>query len=94
MKYLVKTVETFRVATETEAKQIIEDAKKDKHFSLTKYLSEYKEQKQKGEVIDSWYRITLTKEFNEEKSPESYVEITYETEPGAFPDPVDSEDEE
>ena len=34
MKYLLKTVETYRVATEDEAKKLIEDAKKDKNFTL------------------------------------------------------------
>ena len=54
MKYLLKTVETYRVATEDEAKKLIEDAKKDRNFTLVKYLSEIREQKSKGEVIDSW----------------------------------------
>ena len=37
MKYLLKkTVETYRVATEDEAKRLIEEAKKDKNFTLVK----------------------------------------------------------
>ena len=77
MKYLLKTVETYRVATEDEAKKLIEDAKKDRNFTLVKYLSEIREQKSKGEVIDSWYRVTLTKAFTDEKEPDTTVIINY-----------------
>ena len=93
MKYLLKTVETYRVATEDEAKKLIEDAKKDHNFTLVKYLSEMKEQKAKGEVVDSWYRVTLTKAFTDEKEPDCNVVINYQSYAGAFPNPI-SEDEE
>lgn len=96
MKYLLKTVETYRVATEDEAKKLIEDAKKDKNFTLVKYLSEMREQKSKGEVIDSWYRVTLTKAFTDEKEPDTTVIVNYQSYAGAFPSPKsdDMEDEE
>lgn len=97
MKYLLKTVETYRVATEDEAKRLIEEAKKDKNFTLVKYLSEMREQKSKGEVIDSWYRVTLTKAFTDEKEPDTTVTITYNSYAGVFPSPKaedDMEDEE
>lgn len=77
MKYLIKTVETYRVASENEAKQVIEDAKKDGNYFLSKYNSEYKCTKAKGEVVDEWYRVTLTKEFTSEKEPDSYADISY-----------------
>lgn len=96
MKYLLKTVETYRVATEDEAKKLIEDAKKDRNFTLVKYLSEIREQKSKGEVIDSWYRVTLTKAFTDEKEPDTTVIVNYQSYAGAFPSPKldDTEDEE
>ena len=96
MKYLLKTVETYRVATEDEAKKLIEDAKKDRNFTLVKYLSEIREQKSKGEVIDSWYRVTLTKAFTDEKEPDTTVIVNYKSYAGAFPSPKsdDTEDEE
>lgn len=78
MKYLIKTVETIRVASEQEAKEVIEQAKKDKTYTLSKYSSEYKCTKAKGEVVDEWFRVTLTKEFNAEKEPDSYVNVSYE----------------
>ena len=93
MKYLTKVVETYRVATEKEAAQVIEDAKKDSRFALVKYESVHKEKKQKGEVVDEWERVTLHKVFNDEKEPDSYVKVDYQKEPGFFPSPVDNEEE-
>lgn len=77
MKYLVQTVETYRVDQENEAKKMIEEAKEDNHFILKKYSSEYKEKKQKGEIVDTYYKVTLTKAFTDEKEPEFRTEISY-----------------
>ena len=94
MKYLVRSVETYRVANEAEAKATIEEAKADKSYSLSKYSSEYKCTKAKGEVVDEWFRVVLTKDFNVEKEPEQYVAVTYEVEPGFFPEPAIKEKDE
>lgn len=93
MKYLIKTVETYRVANEREAKQLIEDAKADHSYTLSKYSSEYKCSKQKGEVVDEWYRVILTKDFCNEKEPDVTATISYHVEQGAFPEPVNDDDE-
>ena len=76
MKYLINVVETYRVDTEAEADQLIEEAKA--VGNLSKYSCVYKEKKQKGEVIEDWYRVTLTKTFNDEKEPDNVVHISYE----------------
>jgi hypothetical protein len=94
MKYLVRTVETYRVANEAEAKKVIEEAKADRTYTLSKYSSEYKCTKAKGEVVDEWYRVILTKYFNIEKEPDKYVEVNYSAEIGYFPDPVTKEENE
>lgn len=78
MKYLLETTENYRVDNEAEAKELIEDAKNGKYYVLKKYTSQYKERKQKGEVVDAWYKVTLVKVFNEEKEPDSQVGITYD----------------
>ena len=39
MKFLIKTVEQYRVGTEEEAKQLIESAKKERSYTLAKYSS-------------------------------------------------------
>ena len=53
-KYLISVTETYRVDTETEAAKIIEEAKVDGKYVLSKYSSVKKERKQKGEIIDEW----------------------------------------
>jgi len=77
MKYLLETTETYRVADEAEAKELIEQAKKGNNYTLKKYISQYKERKQKGEIIDTWYKVTLVKDFNDEKEPEVAFEVEY-----------------
>lgn len=78
MRYLIQTTETYRVDTEDQVKEMIEEAKNDNRFLLLKYTSQYKERKQKGEVIDAWYKVTFTKGFADEKEPEATATINYE----------------
>ena len=80
MKYLVSVVETYRVDNEKEAAAAIEEAKKDTTYVLSKYTSEHKEVKAKGEVIDEYYKVTLTKLFNNIKEPDTNIEVVYEVE--------------
>ena len=93
MKYLVKTTEQYRVDSEAEAKKLIEEAKAESGYTLSKYSSEYKCTKSKGEVVDDWYRVQLIKEFNQEKEPSCSVEVSYAVEAGAFPDPIITKEE-
>ena len=65
-KYLISVTETYRVDTETEAAKIIEEAKVDGKYVLSKYSSVKKERKQKGEIVDEGYKLTLTKVFDDE----------------------------
>lgn len=94
MNYLIKTVEQYRVDTETEAKKLIEDAKAEKGYTLSKYSSEYKCAKSKDEVVDEWFKVVLTKEFNIEREPYCTVDVAYNVEAGAFPNPVSSTTDE
>lgn len=77
MKYLIQVTETYRVDTEDQVKEMIEEAKADGRFQLLKYTSQYKERKAKGEVIDAWYKVTFTKGFCDERDPEASAEIDY-----------------
>jgi len=82
-RYLIKVDETYRADSEGEATELINEAKEDGRFILSKYTSVKKEQKAKGEVIDEWYRVTLTKVFDSEKEPCGNTTIEY-TEDSAF----------
>ena len=77
-KYLVSVTENYRVDSEPEVEQMLEQAKNDDAFILSKYTSTFKEKKQKGEVIDSWYKVSLTKTFTDEKEPDRQVDIHYD----------------
>lgn len=79
-KYLVSTVETYRVDTEAEATKAIEEAKNDNSYTLGKYTSEHKERKSKGEVVDEYWKLSLTKLFNDIKEADTIVSINYEVE--------------
>lgn len=74
-KFLVRTVETYRVDSENEAAAAIEEAKHDRKFQLAKYTNEYKETKD-----DAYYKLTLTKDFNNIKEPTTSVDVIYELE--------------
>ena len=80
MRYLIQTVETYRADTEAEAQGIITEAKTAGEYALTKYASEKKEVKAKGEVIDEYFKVTLTKVFTDIKVPEAVASVIYEVE--------------
>ena len=90
MKFLIKVVETYRVDTENEVEQFISDLKEDSSFALAKYGSTHKQRKEKGEVVDEWQEVTVTKLFNDAKYPNTEVDITYEV--TGFTMPEDEED--
>lgn len=68
MRELTRVVETYKIYVEEEVKELIEEAKESSEFNLTKYTSQYKEKKQKGEVIETYYVVSLTKDFNKESA--------------------------
>lgn len=68
-QFLIKTTEVYRCDTEQEANALIKEAKESNLYTVSKTSSEIKTLKQKGEIIDEWRRVTITKVFNEEKEP-------------------------
>ena len=77
-RYLIQTTEIYRADSEIEAQEIIGAAKAAAEYTLTKYSSEKKEVKAKGEVVDEYYKISLTKAFTDIKDPEIQVDVIYE----------------
>lgn len=77
-RYLIQTTEIYRADSEIEAQEIIGAAKAASEYTLTKYSSEKKEVKAKGEVVDEYYKISLTKAFTDIKEPEVQVDVIYE----------------
>lgn len=81
MNYLIETTEIYRVDTENGAKELVEDAKRTSIVS--KYSCVYKEKKQKGEIVDSYYKVSITKKWDDEKEPCGATKVSYGT-PSAF----------
>lgn len=77
MAYLIKTTEVYRLDSESNAKAFIEEQKKNPAYEVSKYSSELRQIKVKGEVAEEYYRVTLVKSFNSEKEPESEVTVSY-----------------
>jgi hypothetical protein len=73
--HLIKTVETYRCDTETEAKDFIESQRHSGIYILEKHSSEIKSRKEKGEIVDEWYRVSVTKSFDDEKEPIKNIDI-------------------
>ena len=81
MRDLIQTVETYRADTEAEAQGIITEAKKAGEYTLTKYTSEKKDIKVKGEgVVGEYFKVTLTKVFTDIKEPDAIASVIYEVE--------------
>lgn len=77
MRYLTKVVETYRLTNEREVEEFLKELKADSHFEVAKYSSTKKERKKSGEVIDEWIRFEVTKLFNDEKEPDSQINVEY-----------------
>lgn len=75
--YLIKVTEQYRCDTEAEAVSLIEEAKKSNQYTVTKSSSEIKTVKQKGEVVDEYRRVLVTKEFTSEREPDSWLMPEY-----------------
>ena len=68
MNDLIKQTEVYRVDTEQQAKEGIEEEIKkaqEKGYRLTKTESKYRTKKSKGEVVEEWYLVTIEKNFAE-----------------------------
>lgn len=77
-RYLIKVTEQYRCDTEAEAVNLINEAKQNGQYTVTKSSSEIKTQKQKGEIVDEWRRVLITKEFTSEKEPTEQISVSYE----------------
>ena len=75
-KFLIRTTEMYRVDTEEEANKLIKNAQEDNQFSLVKYNCEAKTKKSK-DYIDEWFRVTLVKDFTDEKNPGVQADVSY-----------------
>ena len=76
--YLCSTVETYRADYEHEADELINFARESKLYDLKKSNVQKKEIKAKGEIVDEFFLVSLTKNVQDPKNPEVNVKLNYE----------------
>ena len=76
--YLCSTVETYRADYEHEADELINFARESKLYDLKKSNVQKKEVKAKGEIVDEFLLVSLTKNVQDPKNPEVNVKLNYE----------------
>lgn len=79
-RYIINDVTTYRVGTIEEVEQLHEELLTDSRFQLTSFSYTTKQIKVKGEVVEEYQLVKAKKVFNEEKDPDTYITIKYETE--------------
>ena len=78
MKYLINSVDTYRVATVEDVERLHEELKANPNFTLAYFSYKTKTVKQKGEIIDEYQLVSVKKIFHDEKDPMTFIEIQYE----------------
>lgn len=78
MKYLINSVDTYRVDTVEEVENLHSELKNDSDFELASFSYKTKDVKIKGEVVDTYQLVQAKKIFTSEKEPDRTVEIRYE----------------
>ena len=66
---LLKDAKTYRVNTDEQARTLIEDCAKNQFnegYKLTNHTSKYRNKKVKGEIVEEWYEVTLTRSYDVE----------------------------
>lgn len=77
MKYLLKAVDTYRVATVDDVEKLHEELLNDPVFDLVAFSYKTKYIKAKGEIVDEYQVVTATKVFADEKEPDRLVSVNY-----------------
>ena len=77
MKYLINSVDTYRVDSVEEVEKLHEELKNSPYFILGSFSYKTKQIKQKGAVIDEYQLVSAKKIFTNEKEPDSNIEIEY-----------------
>jgi hypothetical protein len=77
MEYLITVVETWRVPDMKAADELEMTFRQDSTYSVLKCVKTEKNRRAKGEIVDEWVLVQITKVFNDVKEPNSYVKPTY-----------------
>lgn len=78
MKHLIYTTEVYRVDDMDAVDDLRESVEADGRYAVSSFTYKAKSKKEKGEVVDEWYQVSVKKIFNDEKDPISAVDVRYE----------------
>lgn len=78
MKHLIYTTEVYRVDDMDAVDSLREDVEADGRYAVSSFTYKAKCKKEKGEIVDEWYQVSVKKIFNDEKDPMSAVDVRYE----------------
>ena len=78
MKHLIYTTEVYRVDDMDAVDALREDVEADARYAVSSFTYKAKCKKEKGEIVDEWYQVSVKKIFNDEKDPMSAVDVRYE----------------
>ena len=76
-RYLLKSVNTYRIHTVAEVEKFHEELKHNSAFELTAFSYTTKDVKIKGEVVDQYQVVKVQLVFASEKNPETQFEVEY-----------------
>ena len=76
-KFVISDTTVYRVGTVAEVEQLHDELLADPSFTLGAFSYKTKYIKAKGEILEEYQLVSAKKIFNEEKEPESPVEIKY-----------------
>lgn len=77
-QYVIQTTDTYRVATVADVEALHEELLNSSDFDLVAFSYRTKFIREKGQVVDEYQLVTAKKVFNNEKEPETKIEIVYE----------------
>lgn len=78
MKYLIYTTEVYRVDNMEAVEALRAEVEADGRYAVNSFSYKAKSKKEKGEVVEEWYQVSVKKIFNDEKDPYSDVNVHYE----------------
>ncbi len=76
-KALISTVETYRIETEDEVNCFKQEQREEADrigYIINTFNISLKERKEKGEVVESWYIVSIKKIFEDPKDIVRYIE--------------------
>lgn len=77
MKYLINNIITYRFNSIAEVEEFHDKLTHNPQYNLASFNYKTKAIKEKGEVVEEYYLVTVKLAFNDEKDPDDTIDVTY-----------------